>query len=258
MSLKALTTQQMKEVSRRWVEAGEAQSILTSLPTLQALLTEIQRVHEGLLENVEHTQADEALLAITEKLAQSDAAHDRLLRGIYRTLSAQADFASTPEEEGELLALRNRLFPRGLEGTQLTYREESGAAHLIESILTEERRATLKDIPAGPGENLLDKVARLLDHGKNIGALEDQREALRETASPQGPSDHAVYQSRLAWIRVVRVLQSNAKLARLDAEAHEKLFGHLLRAEELADKRQASKRAVRAEDANPRKKEVAG
>src|SRR5437773_1008975 len=131
MVLKYMTVQQMKEVSRHWVEPGEIRTLLESFTQTKGLLGDIDRVHNDLLEYSPELVASKEIEEIRGLEQFTDAEYDDLLRGNYHTLTAQANYTQNKELSATLIIVRNTLLPGGLAGTQLTLREESGAAHLL-------------------------------------------------------------------------------------------------------------------------------
>jgi hypothetical protein len=240
MVLKYMTVQQMKEVSRSWVEPGEVRVLLESFTQTKGLLGDLERVHNGLLEYVPVPTSTKKIEEIRETEQSTDDEYDDLLRGNYYTLTAQSNYTRDKTLSAGLITVRNTLIPNGLGGTQQTLREESGAALFLESKLNDEAiKGLLKAIPVGDGVTLFDKFRRQAEVGKKLGPLEDQKEAaLKEAANEhQGPSDAAVRRSHLEWITVVRTLERNLQLARLSEEAIEKILGSLRKTAEIAQQR---------------------
>jgi hypothetical protein len=250
VALRNLNVQQMKEISRRWV-ADDRQK-LEGIPQAKGLLPDIDGAHDGLLDYAPPTPTvSAALQAVRDEEVAVDERFDSLLRGSFRTLTAQADFAEIPEERARLLRLRDTLFPIGLAATRLSLREEAGDVLLLEARLSDEVKAQLQGIrtrtaptTTGQERSLLDELQELIAKGKRLGALEDQKdELIKQAPAPAGPRDSEVRASHLAWIAVARTLRENLKLARISPELHQALLGPLEVAEKIADARYAARKA---------------
>lgn len=247
MVLRYLTVQQMKEASRRWVEPGEPRTLLEGYPQTRGLLGDIQQAHDGLLEYLPIPPLSKILEQIRDRQQSLDDSHDGLLRGSYRMLTAHADFAPNKEESKRILQLRDTLFPNGLNGTQLSFREQSGAAQLLEQRMTDEVQSQLKQILVSEGQTLLDKVLLLISIAKQLGVLEDQKEEAAKTlTAQQGPSDGEVRRSHLRWMQVVRALEGSLRIARPGKEVEEKILGAVRTAAALAEEKHEAQKAAEA------------
>jgi hypothetical protein len=257
MVLKYLTVEQMKEVTRRWVDPGEPRSLLESFTQTKGLLVDVERVHKGLLEYVPVPTVVKRVEEIRDIELVVDEAYDDALRGNYYTMSAQFNYTSDKELSAWLRTTRDALLPDGLAGTQKTLREESGAAQLLELKLRDELVKTrLSAIPVANGVSLYDKFLQQAELGKSLGPLEDQKdEALKSAASEvQGPTDAAVRRSHLEWISVVRLVERSLQLARPGKDVTEKIMGTLQKVADIAQQRRDAQISSQASVASSQEK----
>lgn len=251
MALKRLTTGEMAHVSEDWVNPkSEAHQAILATPELAALIPRVEAGHKGL--HATQPKVDDARLTkVQEKAAGFDLRHDEIVRGAYWLLTSLAWLAGAGETAESLLRLRDFLFPDGLETIQKSYREESGAASLLETRLAGDAamKKQAKDVPVFK-TNLLHYIDELLRVAKALGVAEQERAQLAAAAA--GQSDpQKVLDARNKWIRAVNLVQAVAADADLPEETTRIIFGALQLAEKAADKRKGTPLDVPPEPEEP-------
>jgi hypothetical protein len=241
MALKKLTLQEMVDVSAAWTATTDGGHLaLIRQPRLAALLPDLQRVHDALLQL--RPEADDPrkteLLALA---SDQDELHDTLARGIHGVLTQLALLA---EGGSALLRLRDTLMPAGLGRTiRTTFRSQAGWTTLLRTQLTAESREALQAIPLPNGSNLDETVSAWLDAGDRLGQLETERARLEEREQTS-PGELAVA-ARNKWIRVVNALVELGELSELAADVDQSIFGPLRDAQAKAEQRAARRNAQR-------------
>lgn len=239
MALKRLTTGEMVQLSLAWVtESHPARQAILATPEVAGILPRIDAAHTALHDS-QPGQENPRLAKLQEEETGVDLRHDEVVRGSYWLLTALAWLAGAGDTADGLLRLRDHLFPEGLEATQKTYREESGAVELLKTRIAADAamKKQLKDVPVLK-TTLWHHMEELFRLGAKLGTLEDERAEL--VATP-GPGDAArVMAARNQWIRAVNALVANAELAELPGDTAKLLFGPLRLAEKTADRRKGT------------------
>jgi len=250
MALRDLTTPTMVVISSAWLDPHAERPILEALPQASALLPSIDKAHKGLLHSQSTgTTANVELAALQQRAAGIDAIHDKKARGSYGLLTALAEIADDPVMAEKLLALRDILYPDGLELVRWSYTDEAGDAKLVDKRLTAEHKALLKEIPV-LGGTLFDVHMARVKAGKDLGEIEKERLALEHQA-PDAPTPADAVRARNVWIRTTNALISMLELEEnLSDGDRERLLAPLRRAEQKAARRgSASAKESAPEDA---------
>ncbi len=240
MALKRLTTGEMAHLSEDWVnEKTAAHQAILATPELAGLLPRVEAGHRGLHDTLPK-QVDPRLAKVQEKAAAFDLRHDEIVRGGYWFLTSLAWLAGAGDAADGFLRLRDFLFPAGLDTTQKSYREESGAADMLSTRLAQNAaiKKQVKDIPVLK-HNLLHYLDELFRVAKALGAAEKERAQLATAAI--GLSDpQKMIEARNKWIRSVNALLAVAEDAELPEDTYRTIFGALQLAEKAADKRKGT------------------
>lgn len=226
MVLRLLTPEEMVTISAAWVMADEpGRKALAQFPLLAALLPELERVHQILFELKAKEPSE--LAALRQREAEVDAKHDAYVHILYDTLTVIATVAAKADE---LLKLRDRLFPEGLLHVRKSYRTEVGHAAFVASQADDALRAKLKAV-ALHESSLLDYYDQWQAAAQSLAELEDERARLMKSA-PSVAGE--LYAARQGWIRVVKLLVTNAEAIHIDAATDELLFSALRATERAA------------------------
>ena len=171
--------------------------------------------------------------------AKVDVKHDRKTRGTFNVLTGFADLADDPELAVAYLALRDLIYPKGLDVVRWSYTDEAGEAELVDKRLSKNDKALLGKLPT-PAGTLLDALKERIKAGKELGYLEKDRAAL-EAKAPDAPTAADAVRARNLWIRTVNAFVATLDLEEgLSDEDREKILGPLRRAEQKADRRAPS------------------
>jgi hypothetical protein len=244
MALKDLTTQQMARTSGKWL--GALKPSILEVPELGGSVLILERVHNGLhLPARDAAPLSDPLRQLIVEQKALDLRHDALIRGLIHILLGYSYLEEGPEAT-RLSHLVEDLFPLGLELITQTYEEEAGAAGLLEKKLSPEVRGALQGIPL-LGGNALERVLELVQKGKQIGDLEDQKRSLRK-AQDAAPSDPKLSVARTHWIRGVNAFLNNLGVADVSEETRQAILEPLREALAVAERR---KKGEEAEDDSP-------
>jgi hypothetical protein len=243
MAFKRFYFEEMLQLSGTWVDpASKAHKAILATPDLAPMMPRLTAAHNVLASLAQPAKEDPRLAAIIKEETALDPRHDDIIRGGYGLLTSAVLLLG--EGGAELLALRDTLFPDGLESTQKSYRAEAGQAAQLAARLTPALRAQLASIVVGPKgdkKTLEHFVDELITIGARLGVLEDDKGRLQPAPSEQGTgAGAALLAARNQWVRVVNALVANSELAGLDTEIDKLLFGPLRAAEKAADRRGGS------------------
>lgn len=229
MALNRLTVEEMNQISEPLVAPGRpARAAIEQIPTLAALLPQLQTAHAGVFA-MRAPDEDPKAREMSGRLAALDIEHDTRVRGIHNALTGVAQVSGAGPE---LLALRDLLYPQGLSHTQVTFRGEAGHAAAIAMRMDSAMEARLKAVNLHD-RNLLDLVKEWQAVAKQMGQLEDERGRLM----PGSPPAAEITKARLTWVRVMNAFLVNAELAEIDEATDCLLFGPLRAAEKAAASR---------------------
>lgn len=212
MALRNLSTGAMVSLTKNVVDPGHADhKALAEVPVTAGLLGPIATAHHKLL-RVQASPAGRAapkrLLEIQAEARATDLRHDELVRGLHAYLSGLAAIVVDPDVHASLVSVRDALFPDGLSITQMSYRDEAGAAHLAKARLTAEEKKLLRSLttPAGTAMQAVDEWFR---SGERLGALEDERTTIEV---PTGTTAADALAARNEWIRVINAVRATLVL----------------------------------------------
>jgi hypothetical protein len=248
MSYIHLSTEEMVEVSRKWVtpkgtildgqEVPTLRPDLEAIPLALAMIPLLEEAHNGLLSL--HKAAPEvptALPEIKEDAHVTDIRYDDLFRGLYWLLTSLASLIADDETSEDLLLLREYLFPEGLATINLTYRREAGFAAMLEGRLDDGRAKMLDLVKLQFGSfssDALTLIRELISKGKRLGLLEDAKDKiLGEKIVPVTETNRR--DQRNLWIKRAKGLEYNLlNFAGISSELEKKLLGPLREAESRA------------------------
>lgn len=234
MALIRMTTPEMVQISAPLVTEGNAaRDAILNVPELAGLIPRLEAAHNA-LHDTQPGPDDPRLAALQEKEAGVDLRHDTIIRGSHMFLTALALLSPDTDTAATFERLRDFLLPAGLDTTQKTYREEAGAASLLETRLAGDpaARKQLKDIPV-LRQNLGHFVEGWMKEAARLGELENERAAITGTPG----TGARVVAARHQWIRTMNALIANAALIELDEATDRLIFGALRLAEKTADRR---------------------
>lgn len=238
MAKKDLSTQTMVTTSGPWFEPAPdgTRSELEAHPLTLALLPELLTAHEELLRMHKATEKRELRLSqIVEELVVYDAVHDRKVRALYGLLTALADATDDRDLARRYLALRDRLYVRGLRVVNYSYEDEAGEAKLVRQRARDEDLAFMDATKAG--DNTLKVVFDgWMASAAGLGKLVQERGQLNAQVKRESIAPIDVLNARRAWIRAVATLEQILELTEADDERIANLLGPLREAEEKAAK----------------------
>ena len=249
MALNHVYAEEMLQLTGTWIKpSSPAHAAIMAIPLLAALMPRVRVAHDVLAAAVQPAP-DARLRKLIEEQTAKDLRHDTIIGAVIEYLTASANLLGG-EAGAALIALRDTLVPDGMAATQKTYRAESGQAAQLAERLTDELRETLAAIKVGStGVSFLTFIEEWLALGSSLGAGEDERALL--LAAPRTKQAQQILSARQAWARVVNAMFINAGLAEdeLDEETHTLIFGPILLAEKVADRRaRAGKKGEPAEE----------
>jgi hypothetical protein len=254
MSLVNLTSEEMVRVSGLWVTppgmklpTGEdiptVRPVLEGIELLAPMVPVLSEAHD-LLKNLAKEEAGlpPPVQEIIKKQRLIDPRFDSLCRLVFKVMDALEEFIEEPAPRERLGALKRKLFPYGLAMINWTYSREAGAAQRLEGRLNNEDRTLLAQIKlsyqAHVPDSFLLLVEELIEKGKQLGVLEDQKSALLKqlAAGTSAPNERDL---RNQWVGAVATLRQLVKLAKLSPEVEAQILGGLYDAEKIADARNA-------------------
>jgi len=237
MSYNRLTTAEMITLTGPWLDAAHpAQAALRAVPALAPLLPHVADAHQGLLKTQPGPPSGQ-LPALVAEQETVDVTHDNLARALYH-LTTGLGFATADSAEATAwLTLRDFLFPDGLALVNRSYREEAGAAALLEARITADQKKRLKGQSLGK-QTLHDLYQDFLKAAARLGQLEDERSRL-DTTSGASPSE--VVAMRHRWIRAVSAVVATIQLAGETAALKEHVLKPLQQSEQKSDRRRPKK-----------------
>lgn len=234
MNWKRFSDDTRLRLAGNWL-AGKHHDRLAAIPKTAVHLDDLRAVRDAILAARKSPNTG----PLTQKLADnrakataSDRRHDRKARGTAGLLENLADLCDDPNEARAYLALRDRLFPRGLTITLLSYDEEAGNVAQVQTELDPQTRAELKRIKTTKDRNLDQDVHDWIAAGQELGRLEDERRDLEAALAKAGaprPIDAVAAQNR--WIKVMRAIVAAIESAELPAEEEAELLAALREAE---------------------------
>ena len=244
MNLKNLTTETMIQVILHWLDPEKARPALEAIEPVAPMMSMLKARYDDLIHVSPTEELSERLASLTGEAQEKDATHDAKLRGCYQVLTGLALLAS-PERAAAYIKLRDTLFPIGLSGSVLSFRDQAGAVIRLNETWTEEDQALLDTVqtPEGPlGEHIeVWKGAAL-----RLGEIENERAVLEQGDDSVSQGD--VVRSRNAWIRTMRIMLAILDEVELTEDTRNTLLGPLRKAESQARQRIALERRQHDED----------
>jgi hypothetical protein len=237
MSIQNLSPEKMIEHTRRWTTATEpAGKILTEISAVAPALEELRAVQTQLTapqqESAPAVSAEEQ--ALTEALATFDDGFDHRVRGIHWIIKGLAELAQTAEMSQQLTDLNNKLFPKGLDTTQLSYRDEAGVGPILsQQLANPQTQATLRGVTLpDSAKTLADICDEVVTLAQQLGSADAQREQLRQQRAPKAPAPAAtpdaappaLSQIKRRWVRAVKLLRQLVALSKLPTQTVDLLF----------------------------------
>jgi len=209
MALRDLTSETMTVISRDWLDPAKERPILASLRRVAPLLPDLEQAHRDLLEFQQPApRVSPEMAALTQRVTELDAQHDRLARGIHTVIAGLIDLTEDTDQADDWRAAQAELFPEGKSITKRSYIDQAGEASRVEARLSDRSRVLLDRLRLGD-RSLLDGVRRWQQAAHELGEAEKERILLAKEDQPK-PS---VGKVRNTWIGVV-----NTILAMLDRE----------------------------------------
>lgn len=245
-----MNVEEMGHVSGTWLNpADPAHAAILAEPLLAPHLVPLGKAHGGVLDLLKLTR-DGRVAQIILLATRTDGRHDGIIRGTYNMLTAMAELMGNGGEE--LLALRDELVPDGLRSVNKSYRAEALQADELGKRLTPAMRARTDAITVGAGAAARPLTAYLDEWvalGKELGALEDERDRL--LAGPPDPTTivPSATKARNYWVKVVNAMLDAAELAELDEATMATIFAPYWAIERKADDRARQAAALAKQEA---------
>lgn len=264
MSLWNLTLSEQTGVTATLLSAKGLRPRFLSAPLLAAMLPSLDHVHAQVatFAPANHTEgAERELAALTEEGNALDSdSHDRLVRGMFRTMDGFAELAGSAEEAERFRAISVRLLPQGLATGQQSWMGEAGNASRIDADLASDGafRAELEALVLPGGRTMLSLVESFVATGLRLGAIELRRAELRRiiaanapaatpTDAPPAKEATNLSAARKAWVDTVETLRGILRMAQspVEGELRDAVLSLLDDAEKRADARARTRVAAR-------------
>lgn len=227
MSITYLTSLAMLAISHDMLTDTPKRSLLERDSLTAGLIGRFEDVHKDLtVLTKEGGELQARVQEISELLRESDQVHDRLGRGIYRSLESTADLVSTAQQGRPFIETRDILFPDGLSINTLSYREQSGNVLRVSQRATSTVRAVLARVIAD-GRTLEECFDEWVVNGELMGKLVAERASLTGEDDATRISAGDLREVRNRWIRTVNVLLSTLDLIEMPEPDRRRLFANL-------------------------------
>ena len=179
MSAQDLSFPELLDATRAWVE-GPVSEFLRESPIASPFMGRFDRLR-GTIASAPPESSE--LGQLTERLGETDADHDELVRFLVAFL---ASFTHYGEAAIEALAksLSTALIPEGASLVSKSYGDEAGRYETRQAVATAEVRAQLASFPLPEGKTLLQKFERLQAVTLLLGQLLERRRALGGASGP--------------------------------------------------------------------------
>ncbi|WP_437596040.1 hypothetical protein [Sorangium sp. So ce590] len=245
--LKHLMIEEMVALLAPWVENAQRKRLFLSIPEIAGLHPRVVEAHETVLAvRPAKTAGSPRMVELTQELAVVDTRHDHLAKAVSWGIDAHREhcLAGEPPDAERAAAcdqVQGKLFPSGLSIIKASPTAESGNTARIARLLDEEPAIAefLKGIPAAGKTTLLHTTQRWIKAGKELSAIEHERDALAAKEKTAPVPNATILSARSKWLRVVSAVLSNLDLSDAPAEAIETIRGPVLKASERAGKRYA-------------------
>ena len=249
-----LETGEMLAVTGAWLSADRA--TCESIPVVQALLPAVEKAHASLQQAAPHDHTSRTPGAAYESIATAekvvDVRHDHALRALFYGCEANAEYylsLDPPDVERAeaVLALRDRLLPDGLSGTQASFEAEVGnAARANELGSAPESRQLLGDVHVNGAVNGNELLIQYATLGVVLGELGRQkRDALKAAGEEMPP---LLGHARNEWISIVGTLLAALRHVQGQREAVEQIAREVTDLSIRAVRRHAAQRKAKKAD----------
>lgn len=234
-SLKEISAAKMVSISEAWLDPARDRPKFEALASGKGLLDLIRSAHEGILATQKTDDpVSREMTSISERQSRLDKLHDRKIRAVYHLLNGLSEASDDPNEIVAYISARDELLPRGLSATKDSYLEEAGHVEIAGKRVSAASKGLLKKIALPRGKTLWDVVEQWFAAGRELGALEHQKDRLEATP---GASASEALRARNTWIRVVRHIESTLELEGLSEEQRDDLLHQIRAAEQDAERR---------------------
>ena len=241
MDLRYFEPASMVAISAAMVDEKLDRPLLMSIPLIAPLVDEMAGAHANLV-NMQMTVSDQAsaLKNLTSRALGLDLDHDSLFRGSYNILTGIADIQSDPDKRAFLLELRDTLYPSGLSGVLDAYLVEAGNMELMAARITPEFRAYMQSVII-EDVSLMDTIERLIEIGKELGAVERERARLGSAEDTNAITKADLLAARRRWIRIMQAMIQLLDIAPdVSEDIRDRILQPLLKEEERMAKKRAS------------------
>ncbi len=247
--LKHLSTEEMIALLTPLVRPGKRRKAFLSIQEIAVLDAKAKTAHAALLASQppELSQIPE-VKDLNDQGRRVDVLHDDLARALSLGLEAhelQLRIAEPPQpERAESCKIaRARIFPDGLSIINSSWLSEAGNAERVAHLIHKEEKwigDLLKSIAAVNNTTHYDVCLRWIDSGKELGALEQKRDAVLAKLVGQAKATKAPQEARGMFFRVVSAILYNLDVSDAPAEHIEEVRGPIVRASDRAGKRYAT------------------
>ena len=247
----------MRTISSQWIDDTDTRKVLEAHAKTRALVPDIEEAHQAILAALESSGTATLDAQVAQLRAEGDALdlrHDRKYRGTYKLLDALAELADEPDTATALLALRDRLHPKGLAQVNTTWADEAGNAATVRAGIDKATRTQLKAIGSNKGRTIDDEVQAWLQAADRLGPLGAQKAAAEHQVqhAKSAPETPAMNAARNAWIKVARALESSLDLVKGLPSAHRSaVLGLLYDSAAKAERRSAGQRKGAPDEPTP-------
>lgn len=261
MDIRSLSNDALKEIVHSLLEKGEARAIIDSHPLLAANVPYLEDARAAFAQLLPSAIDRDSLAAIEAKLAanadeieREDATFDHSARAAHGLLSIAAEVTANEARAAKIVALGEKLFPRGLTIVNLSAAEESGTARSLDESLSSDDESALAKIKlevAGEKFTALSLIRAQITAGRALGKLAAKREALlAQKADVESPADQTASErsaalgrysrARTAIVRAIADFYNDVQRAqKLDAVKKQSLLGTI---ERLATRKRTPKK----------------
>ncbi|MEZ4406199.1 MAG: hypothetical protein R3A52_06970 [Polyangiales bacterium] len=224
MSITMLATFTMLNLSDAWLDPQQERKTLEKWPRGKLLLPFIESAHADLFAASQTDTADaERDAELSQAAAEASDTHDRKFRAGWFALSSAAEASDDPAMSRRILALRDKLFPDGVEVVRWAYGAKAvNARHAAERLASVDPDV-LRKCSCAPGVSLEKTLHAWIAAGKRLGEIEAAR---RKAGAPAEAKGHV---ARIAWVKVARQLETDAEFDALDADTLEAILGPMRR-----------------------------
>jgi hypothetical protein len=236
MALNDLSSLEMARVSEQWLNPHALRDQILGLKRTAVWIDDLQRVHTD-ISDAQAPQDVPELAAIRVEQAKVDTVHDRRMRGAFTVLEGlEAIAADLGFDPATIAKARAELFPDGLRMTRRSYVEEAAEVNFVEKRLSAATKALLTQLTL-QGQPFRAYVDLWLDAARELGELDDKREAIEKKLSLDKSKALTQREARNNWISVVGMIRAAIEAdTASDLELRDTLLHRLRRYEARAGK----------------------